>query len=59
MPWKRALRAKSSFEYSPFSGIVVSGAVPRCLNTTPSSIGFQSTPRPWRAASASIFCAAR
>jgi 3-methylcrotonyl-CoA carboxylase beta subunit len=55
----RALRAKSRFEYSPFSGISVSGAIPVCLNIAPSSTGRQSTPRPCFAASASIFCAAR
>jgi hypothetical protein len=36
------------------SGTSVSGAVPAILNATPSSIGRQSTVRPWRAASASM-----
>ena len=59
MPWNRALRAMSRREYSPLSGIWVSGAAPVCLNTTPSKIGRQLTSRPCRAASASIFSDAK
>jgi len=49
-----AVRAKSSFEYSPLIGIWMSGAVPTALKTGPSRIGCQFTARPCRAATASI-----
>jgi hypothetical protein len=58
-PWKRALRAKSRFEYSPLSGIIVSGAIAVSLKITPRSTGCQSTDRPYLPASAPIFCDAR
>ena len=55
-----SLRDKRCYWWThSFNGTMVSGAIPVSLKIAPSRTGCQSTLRPYFAASASIFCAAR